>query len=140
MKAELDEKTAVITGAGNRTGIGCAIARRLAECGANVVVTDLAQGEDVAEGIGRGSLAALEEIAAELATAGGGEAVALPLDVSETSSVDEAIAAVGERFGRIDALFNNAGTVFGAPSLLHEYDVEAWKKTLDVNLTGTCCA
>jgi len=136
MTAELGGKTAVITGAGNRTGIGCGIARRLAECGANVVLTDLAHGEDVAEGIGRGSLAALEEIAAELIAACGVEAVALPLDVSDTSSVDEAIAAVGERFGRIDALFNNAGTVFGAPSALHEYDEEAWKKTLDVNLTG----
>lgn len=136
MKADFYGKTAVITGAGNRSGIGSAIARRLAADGARVAVTDLAQGEDVAEGIRRGSLAELEAVAAELRADHGVEALALALDVSDRESVKQAIASVGERFGRIDALFNNAGTVFGAPAPLHEYDEDAWKKTLDVNLTG----
>ena len=133
---DFEKKTALVTGAGNRTGIGCAIASRLAACGANVVVTDLAQGVDVAKGIERGSLAELEARAAELRAEHGTEVMALPLDVADSASVGEAIAALGERFGRLDALFNNAGTVFGAPSALHEYDVEGWQKTLDVNLTG----
>jgi NAD(P)-dependent dehydrogenase (short-subunit alcohol dehydrogenase family) len=135
--AGLQGKTAVITGAGNRSGIGSAIASRLAACGANVVVTDLAGGAEVAAGISRGSLEVLEEIAAGLRADHGVEALALPLDVCDDAAVGEAIASIGERFGRIDALFNNAGTVFGAPSPLHEYDVEAWQRTLDVNLTGT---
>lgn len=136
MPAEVEGKTALITGASHRTGIGCAIARRMAAGGANVVLTDLAGGPEVAEGIQRGSLEALEEIAAELAEAHGVPTLALPLDVTQNESVQGAVLAVGERFGRIDALFNNAGTVFGAPSPLHEYDLEAWQKTLDVNLTG----
>jgi NAD(P)-dependent dehydrogenase (short-subunit alcohol dehydrogenase family) len=134
--AGLQGKTAVITGAGNRTGIGSAIAGRLAACGANVVVTDLAGGPEVAEGISRGSLEVLEEIAAALRAEHGVEALALALDVCDSAAVGEAIATVGERFGRIDALFNNAGTVFGAAHPLHEYDIEAWEKTFDVNLTG----
>ncbi|MCP4006582.1 MAG: SDR family oxidoreductase [bacterium] len=136
MPAEFAGKTALITGASNRTGIGCAIAGRLAAGGANVVVSDLAGGPEVAEGIRRGSLAALEEIASELADAHGVQTLALPLDVTDDESVQSAVKAVGERFGRIDALYNNAGTVFGAPSVLHEYDIGAWQKTLDVNLTG----
>jgi NAD(P)-dependent dehydrogenase (short-subunit alcohol dehydrogenase family) len=136
MGPEFEGKTAVITGAGTRTGIGCAIARSLSASGANVVVTDLGGGPDVAEGIRRGSLAELEAIAADLRAEHGGEVLALALDVSDAASVGRAIASVGERFGRIDALFNNAGTVFGAPSPLHEYDPDAWQRTLDVNLTG----
>jgi NAD(P)-dependent dehydrogenase (short-subunit alcohol dehydrogenase family) len=136
MNTELEGKTALVTGAGIRTGIGCGIARKLAACGANVVVTDLAGGPDVAEGIRRGSLEELQAIAGELGEEYGVQALALPLDVADSASVGEMIAAVGERFGRIDALFNNAGTVFGAPSPLHTYDEEAWKRTLDVNLTG----
>ncbi|MAE93317.1 MAG: short-chain dehydrogenase, partial [Deltaproteobacteria bacterium] len=136
MPTDGDAKTALITGASNRTGIGCALARRMAAGGCNVVLTDLAGGPEVVEGIRRGSLGALEEIADELAEAHGVQALALPLDVSQEDSVQAALSVVGERFGRIDALFNNAGTVFGAPSPLHEYDLEAWQKTLDVNLTG----
>ncbi len=136
MPSELAGKVALVTGASNRTGIGCAIARRMAKGGANVVLSDLAGGPEVAEGIRRGSLGALEEIAAELADAHGVETLALPLDVTSDESVQAAVSAVGKRFGRIDALFNNAGTVFGAPSALHEYDLGAWQSTLDVNLTG----
>ncbi|MCP3984587.1 MAG: SDR family oxidoreductase [bacterium] len=136
MSADVSGKTALITGASNRTGIGCAIARRMAAGGANVVLTDLASGSAVAAGIERGSIEGLQEIAAELADEHGVPTLALPLDVTDDSSVQAAVSAVGERFGRIDALFNNAGTVFGAPSVLHEYDIEAWNKTLDVNLTG----
>lgn len=136
MRAEVEGKTALITGASNRTGIGCAIARRMAAGGANVVLTDLARGPELMPGIGRGSLEALEEIASELAETHGVRTLALPLDVTEDESVQAAVSTVGERFGRIDALFNNAGSVFGAPSALHEYDLEAWQKTLDVNLTG----
>ena len=101
-----------------------------------MVVTDLAGGPDVAEGIRRGSLEELEAVAGELRADHGVQALALPLDVGDSASVGEVISSVGERFGRIDALFNNAGTVFGAPSPLHQYDEEAWKRTLDVNLTG----
>ncbi|MCP4039426.1 MAG: SDR family oxidoreductase [bacterium] len=136
MGAKVEGQIALITGAGNRTGIGCAIATRMAAGGANVVLTDVAGGPEVAEGIQRGSLSALEDVAAELADAHGVQTLALPMDVTDNASVRDAVSAVGERFGRIDALFNNAGTVFGAPSKLHEYDLDAWQKTLDVNLAG----
>lgn len=136
MPTEVAGKVALITGASNRTGIGWAIARRMAADGADVVLTDIAGGPAVMEGIPRGSVDALQELATELSDTHGVRTSALLLDVTDDESVQTAVSEVGERFGRIDALFNNAGTVFGAPSPLHEYDLDAWQKTLDVNLSG----
>ncbi len=136
MESGLEGKIALVTGAGNRTGIGCGIARRLCEYGARVVITDLATEGEVTEGIQRGSLAALEATAVELGEQSGAEVLALPMDVSDADSIQSVISGMSERFGRIDVLFNNAGTVFGAPSPLHEYDIKSWERTLDVNLTG----
>lgn len=115
--------TALITGAGNERGIGHGIARRMAAAGANVVITDL-----VADPV--------HERAAQLASEFGVEVVGLSLDVTHADSIARAMGEVEQRFGGLDALFNNAAAVFGAPAPLHEYDEADWSRTLDVTLNG----
>ena len=83
-------KVAIITGSAR--GLGKAQALLLSKEGAKVVVTDLAQGEDVAEGIRRGSLAELEAVAAELRADHGVEALALALDEARSGQLDSAAA------------------------------------------------
>lgn len=111
-------KVCIVTGAGS--GIGRAIAERLAEEGGSVLCADLVE-----------SSAATT---AEQITAVGGEAVAHAVDVSSARAVDEMVAATIERFGRVDVLVNNAGV--NLPGLLHETSDEVIDRTLDVNVKG----
>lgn len=105
----------VITGAS--AGIGQATAERF-----------LAEGWDVA---------LLARSAAPLAALADGNprALALPCDVTDEAQVDAAFAAVVERFGRIDALFNNAGKMLPG-QLIDDLSVADWRSMVDVNLTG----
>ncbi|GAA1847275.1 SDR family oxidoreductase [Pseudonocardia ailaonensis] len=64
------------------------------------------------------------------------EALAVPTDVADPAAVDALFAAVRERWGRVDLLFNNAGG-FGPAGTPDEIDVDAWRATVDVNLTGS---
>ncbi len=105
----------VVTGASS--GIGRAVAERA-----------LAQGWQVALLARRVTL--LDEVAA-----GCPEALALPCDVTDEVAVKAAFSAVVARFGRIDVLFNNAGS-FPKGALIDEVSLEEWRGTLDVNLTG----
>ena len=109
---------ALVTGAGS--GIGRASALAL-----------LADGWRVAL-IGRRG-AALEETAAQ---AGAGDrALALPCDVSDAAAVEAAFTATVERFGRLDMLFNNAGTNVAAKPI-DELTVDEWDTVISVNLHG----
>jgi NAD(P)-dependent dehydrogenase (short-subunit alcohol dehydrogenase family) len=109
-------RVAVVTGAGS--GIGRAVSRALAADGFDVVLA------------GRRP-APIEAAAEEL----GGDAVAVPCDVSDAASVAALFAVVRERFGRLDLLFNNAG--IGAPAVpLEELSLERWQAVVDTNLTG----
>ncbi|MEW5809289.1 MAG: GolD/DthD family dehydrogenase [Actinomycetota bacterium] len=112
----LTGKTAMVTG--GASGIGAAIAAAFATKGARVAVVDL-------------DAEAAEQRAAELGadSRGFGGNVADPAAV--TAVVDEVIAA----FGRIDILVNSAGIVMLAPA--EELPLDAWTKTIAVNLTGT---
>ena len=61
--------------------------------------------------------------------------LAIPSDVADPAAVDRLFASVRGRFGRLDLLFNNAGT--GAPPVpLEDLPLEAWRRVVDVNLTG----
>jgi NAD(P)-dependent dehydrogenase (short-subunit alcohol dehydrogenase family) len=113
-------KVALVTGAGS--GIGRAVALGLMEAG---YATALA---------GR-RREPLEETAGAGATRFGARTLVVPTDVGDPESVRALFARTKETFGRLDVLFNNAGT--GAPAIpLEDLTYEQWKKVVDANLTG----
>ena len=112
-------KVAIVTGAGS--GIGRASALAL-----------LAAGFDVALA---GRRADALEATRAAAGDGGGRALVVPTDATDPAAVKALFAAVKDTFGRLDVLFNNAGT--GAPPLpLEELTVEQWQTVVDINLTA----
>ncbi|WP_051829837.1 SDR family NAD(P)-dependent oxidoreductase [Streptomyces novaecaesareae] len=115
--AQLDGKVALVTG-GSR-GIGAAIALRLAEDGADVVLTY------------HGEAQRAEEVVAKI-TAMGRTGLALRADSADPQAVHGVVAAVAERFGRLDVLVNNAGVgVLGPIGELAAADVD---RVLEVNV------
>ena len=114
------QRVAVVTGAGS--GIGRAVALALLGAGYRVGLA----GRRV------DALEATRDAAGDAAA----NAFPMPCDVANAASVRAFFDAVVERFGRLDLLFNNAGT--GAPPLpIDELPVEQWQKVVDANLTGT---
>ncbi len=119
-ESELSRRVAVVTGAAR--GIGKAIARRLAQAGAHVALTDV-DAESVKS--------AAEEINAEV---GAGRCIASPLDVTSPEQVAGAFRDVSLAFGGVDILVSNAGI---APTgTLDQLPLSDWQKSLDVNATG----
>lgn len=121
---KLNDKIAIVTGAGQ--GIGEAIARRLANAGADVAIMDL-------------NLSAAEAVAQEIEGVGR-KALPLQADVSQAAEVNDAVAQVLSTFGRVDILVNNAG-IAGRTLPLTELDEADWHAVIGVNLTGVflCC-
>jgi len=113
----LSNRVAIVTGSGR--GIGRAIALRLAEAGANVVVNDIGDAEPVE--------AVVREIKAM-----GRQALPILADVSSASDVDRLVAAATSAYGRIDILVNNAG--IARDQLLLRMTEEDWDRVLAVNL------
>jgi NAD(P)-dependent dehydrogenase (short-subunit alcohol dehydrogenase family) len=112
-------KIALVTGAGS--GIGRATALALLREGYSVVLAGRRR-------------ETLEQTVAE-AGPDGTRALAVPTDVSDESSVAALFEKTKQTFGRLDLLFNNAGT--GAPPvLLEELKLEQWRRVIDINLTG----
>ncbi|MGB9699858.1 MAG: SDR family NAD(P)-dependent oxidoreductase [Thermodesulfobacteriota bacterium] len=136
MYADLRGKTALITGSGKRTGIGYAIAEKLAFCKANVIIADLGKRADKTTPIKMGSREEMESIAEELNQKYGVKAIAVDLDITSNDSIAQMLAEIKKEFATVDVLINNAGASFGAPSPAHLYNEEAWLKTIDVNLHG----
>jgi NAD(P)-dependent dehydrogenase (short-subunit alcohol dehydrogenase family) len=112
------DKVAVITGAGS--GIGKQVALALLPEGYSVVLAGRRREN-------------LEATAA--AAPSGSRTLIVPTDVGDPSSVAALFAKTKEAFGRLDLLFNNAGTG-GAPKLLEDLTYEQWKAVVDTNLTG----
>lgn len=110
-----DAKTIVITGAGS--GIGRACARSLLGAGQRVVLA----------GRHADSLAETAQ--------GSTDALVVPTDVTDSDSVDALFAQAVERFGRVDALFNNAG-VFGPRASITDIEVEQWHTVWRTNVDG----
>ena len=115
---ELDGQVAIVTGAGR--GIGRAIARRLAQEGAGVAVSDL----DVENAAG---------VADEI-TAAGGKAISLRTDVSRKADADRVVEDTVAHFGRLDILVNNAG--IGAIVSLLDTEESTWDALMNVNAKG----
>jgi NAD(P)-dependent dehydrogenase (short-subunit alcohol dehydrogenase family) len=110
------KKIAVVTGAGS--GIGRAVALKLSQAGYTVALAGRRKDK-------------LQETASKI----NGESHAIECDVCNPESVKTLFATVREKFGRLDVLFNNAGT--GAPAMpLEELPFETWKSVIDTNLTG----
>ena len=111
-------KVALITGASS--GFGKHFAKVLAREGARV-------------GLAARRLDALQSLAQEIRSAGGGAAVA-QLDVADVASIATAVTAIERELGRIDVLVNNSGTSIVKPTL--EYTEQDWDAVVDVNLKG----
>jgi NAD(P)-dependent dehydrogenase (short-subunit alcohol dehydrogenase family) len=112
-------KVAMVTGAGS--GIGRASALALLQAGYQVVLA------------GRRADALAETVT--LAGALGSNALAVPTDATDPAQVKALFEATREKFGRLDVLFNNAGT--GAPAIpMDELTFEQWKAVVDINLTA----
>lgn len=120
--SRFDGKVAIVTGAAG--GIGEAYARAQAAQGASVVVADL----DEAKG---------EATAADIASAGGGDAVFVKVDVSDPASTLAMADATLERFGGIDLLVNNAA-IYGTMQfdLLISVDWDYYQRFMNVNMNG----
>ncbi|MEU8465044.1 SDR family oxidoreductase [Streptomyces sp. NPDC029003] len=114
------KKIAVVTGAGS--GIGRSVALALAGAGWSVAVAGRRTGP-------------LEETAA--AAGEGADVLPVRADVSDADEVAALFAAVHARYGRLDLLFNNAGTFGPAGVALEDLTPEAWRQVVDVNLTGS---
>lgn len=134
MYADLEGKTALVTGAGKKSGIGFAIAENLAANGCHVIVADLgAEGSDGGV-VSSGSVPEMETVAAELRRRFEVQTMAVSVDVTSNDSLQKMVATVSAEFPRVDILCNNAGAVFGVPNAIHTYDEKDWLKTIDVNL------
>lgn len=125
MELNLRGKTAIVTG-GSR-GLGSAICERLAQEGANMLLTYAASRERA------------ERLAAELTAHYGVHAETSCADVANESDVIALFAAAKERFGAVDVLINNAGVCPVSPIL--ETSLETWNHVMDVNMGGVflCC-
>jgi 3-oxoacyl-[acyl-carrier protein] reductase len=110
MQIDMNDRVVVITGGGR--GIGAALVDRFVAEGARVVALDLAfEGEP-----------------------GSAPTLRLPCDVSDPVSVQAVVAEIDTRFGRIDALVNNAG--INVDGLVADLDFARWQKCFDVNVGG----
>jgi NAD(P)-dependent dehydrogenase (short-subunit alcohol dehydrogenase family) len=115
----LDGKTAVITGAGR--GIGAVMAKRMAQEGANVVVTDVLDTKTTVEAI----------------TAAGGSAIGMSVDVTSDENLAAVVETTEKTFGSLDILVNNA-SIFAAlqPKPFMQIDNDEFDKVMTVNARG----
>ena len=111
------DRVAVVTGSAR--GIGAATAKRFADEGAKVAVLDLDQ----------------ESAAATASGLGASDAVGIACDVADAASVEAAVAAVVERFGKVDVLVNNAGVT--RDNLLFKMTEDDWDAVMNVHLRGS---
>ncbi|MEN1967105.1 SDR family oxidoreductase [Lentibacillus sp. N15] len=115
----LNEKTAIVTGASS--GIGAATAKYLANEGVNVVLAARRQDK-------------LERIVKLINEQGKAQAIPVVTDVSNQGDVSALVAKAKDTFGNIDIYVNNAGAVLSGS--LRAGDVEAWETMIDVNIKG----
>lgn len=120
---DLSGKTAIVTGGNGGIGLGMALG--LAEAGASVAVV----GRDAEK---------TRRAAAEIEEKTASKALAVVADLCKPEDVERAVAEAGERFGRIDALFNNAGiNIRRAPQ---DFTLEEWNQVMNANVTSAFLA
>jgi NAD(P)-dependent dehydrogenase (short-subunit alcohol dehydrogenase family) len=122
----LDDKVVIITGAASSGGIGAACARRYAAEGGRVVIADI-------------ELDPARLVAREIADSGG-EAIALPVDISDESAVVAMIRDGVDHYGRVDVVHNNAGHFQGdflhRDTAIADLDLAVFDKAIAVDLRG----
>ncbi len=118
----VSDKTAVITGAGSKRGIGRATAHALAAAGWNIAILDLDE-------------AGAKDAANEVAERDGVQAVGVGCDITDAASVENALAAVAGAVPPVGAVVNNAGITSPTPFL--EVTGEEWERIFAVNVRGS---
>ncbi len=116
---ELEGQVVIVTGAAR--GVGACIAQTLVREGARVALADILSDHAKAKA---------EELAGH-----GGDAIGVPVDIIDGASVEVMVKTVMARFGRVDALVNNAG-LDAPPGLPWEIDETHWRRVVDIDLTG----
>jgi len=128
MTIKLDDKVAIVTGAGQ--GLGRCHALALAERGAKVVVNDLGGARD---GTGQSSAAA-QSVVDEIRNAGG-EAIANGANVADIEQVVAMVEQASEQWGKVDILVNNAGIL--RDKTFHKCQLDDFRSVLEVHLMGS---
>lgn len=116
---KLKDKVCIVTG--SASGIGRAIAARYVAEGARVAIADLKR-------------EASDATAADLTASGPGQAIGLAMDVTSEDAVNAGVAAVVEKWGRVDVLVSNAGVQI--VHKIEDFPFEDWKKMLSIHLDG----
>lgn len=116
----LEGRVALVTGAGS--GIGKAAALKLSKAGAKIGALDhtIENAEKTVKRI----------------TSGGGQAIALEADISDSTAMEAAVQCIRDEWGRLDVVLANAG-INGVWAPIEELTADEWNQTLTVNLTGT---
>jgi len=130
MYSEMSGKIALITGAGKENGIGYTIARRLADEGVTVVISDICKDIGAENYTRIGTKEELDTLAKKINGHG------VVLDVTDEDTIASAASYITKNFGRLDYLVNNAGAS-PSPQYLQYMDLAMWQKTLDINVNGT---
>ena len=120
MTGPMEGRIALVTGASR--GIGYAAAKALAAAGAHVIAVARTAG-------------ALEDLDDEIKTVGNPGATLVPLDLRDFDALDRLGASIHQRWGRLDALFGNAG-VLGTITPLGHLEPKVWQEAVDVNVTA----
>jgi len=118
---DLAGKVAIVTGAGRPRGVGAAIARRLAQAGASVVLTDRNDH-------------GLAEVAAAIAS-GGGRVATMAADITGEAEVEALINFAAGHFGSLDIMVNNAG-IGDLVGSVENFSADAWDSVMAVNMKG----
>jgi len=116
---KLENKSAIVTGAAG--GIGSAIVKQFAGEGAKIIATDV-------------NAQALEGVVSEINRAGG-QATAVPGDVTSEEDIRAMVKAATSTYGRLDIRVNNAG-IMDKLTPLHDVDSDLWERVMSINLKG----
>ena len=131
---DINGKVALVTGAGGERGIGRAIAIRLAEEGADVVVNDVAQNPYADRQSGWGGV---PDVVREIESLGR-QAIGITTDVTDSNQVADMVRRAMDRFGHIDILVNNAGSRPGRDRVpVVDLEEDDWDLVQRVNVKGT---
>ena len=131
----LENKVAIVTGCARERGIGRAIAMRLADEGAHVVVADYCRSMPEYPDAKFGQMEELEGVAAAIRKLGR-RSLAVKVDVTDEHEVSQMAEAAMKEFGRVDILCSNAGGGVGGGPVIQQ-TLDSWNRTVGINLTGT---